>query len=141
MLTDFSAVMSERTDKQLGQILTTERENYQPEAVNAAQIEFDKRKLNIIDFAKPQKQVEENTYNINVHETPTLNLEQRSGEMPAIDNEVYAHAKKEQANKDMMWGAVWCVGGLIGTFSNTGFIFWGAIVFGGIQFFRGLAHS
>lgn len=47
-------------------------------------------------------------------------------------------AKKSQGKKDMMWGAVWCVGGLIGTLSDTGFIFWGAIIFGGIQFFRGL---
>ncbi len=56
-----------------------------------------------------------------------------------LENEIY-YAKKSQAKKDMIYGALWCVGGLIGTFSNTGFIFWGAIVFGGIQFFKGLIN-
>ncbi|RZT00144.1 hypothetical protein [Aquimarina brevivitae] len=50
-------------------------------------------------------------------------------------------AKKEGANKDMLWGAVWCVGGIIATVADIGFIFWGAIVFGAIQFFRGVANS
>jgi hypothetical protein len=50
-------------------------------------------------------------------------------------------AKKERAKKDMLYGALWCVGGTIATVSNIGYIFWGAIVFGGIQFFKGLANS
>jgi hypothetical protein len=49
-------------------------------------------------------------------------------------------AKKSQAKKDVLWGAVWCIGGLIGTFANTGFIFWGAIIFGGIQLIKGLIN-
>lgn len=49
--------------------------------------------------------------------------------------------KKARARKDMLWGAVWCVGGLVATVANIGFIFWGAILFGGIQFFRGVANS
>lgn len=47
-------------------------------------------------------------------------------------------AKKERSNKDMLYGALWCIGGIIATAADTGFIFWGAIVFGGIQFFKGL---
>jgi hypothetical protein len=47
-------------------------------------------------------------------------------------------AKKERANKDMLYGALWCVGGFIATAADTGYIFWGAIVFGAIQFFKGL---
>lgn len=47
-------------------------------------------------------------------------------------------SKKEAAKKDMLYGALWCVGGTIATFANVGFIFWGAILFGGIQFFKGL---
>jgi hypothetical protein len=50
-------------------------------------------------------------------------------------------AKKERAKKDMIYGALWCVGGIIFTVADTGFIFWGAIVFGGIQFFRGVINS
>ncbi|HHG86323.1 MAG TPA: hypothetical protein ENJ82_16350 [Bacteroidetes bacterium] len=47
-------------------------------------------------------------------------------------------AKKGAGQKDMLYGALWCVGGLVGTFANIGFIFWGAIVFGAFQFIRGM---
>jgi hypothetical protein len=50
-------------------------------------------------------------------------------------------AKKERANKDMLYGALWCVGGTVATLANIGFIFWGAILFGGIQFIKGLVNS
>jgi predicted CopG family antitoxin len=49
--------------------------------------------------------------------------------------------KKEGAQKDMLYGALWCVGGFILTLSDIGLIFWGAIVFGAIQFFKGLFNS
>jgi hypothetical protein len=48
-------------------------------------------------------------------------------------------AKKERAHKNMLFGALWCIGGIVATAANIGFIFWGAIVFGGIQFFQGVA--
>ena len=49
-------------------------------------------------------------------------------------------AKKEGASKDMLYGALWCIGGTIATLANIGFIFWGAILFGGIQFIKGLVN-
>ncbi len=49
-------------------------------------------------------------------------------------------AKKSRAKKDMLYGALWCVGGLALTLADVGFIFWGAIIFGGIQFFKGVAN-
>ena len=48
-------------------------------------------------------------------------------------------AKKSSAQKDMLYGALWCVGGIVATMASIGFIFWGAIIFGAIQFFKGLA--
>ena len=42
---------------------------------------------------------------------------------------------------DMLIGGLFCVGGIIATAADIGYIFWGAIVFGGIQFFRGLMKS
>nr|WP_315251047.1 hypothetical protein [uncultured Flavobacterium sp.] len=48
---------------------------------------------------------------------------------------------KQNAGKDMIFGALWCIGGLIGSFANTGYIFWGAVLFGGIKFMRGLTNS
>jgi hypothetical protein len=49
-------------------------------------------------------------------------------------------AKKSRAQKDMFYGALWCIGGTVATLANIGFIFWGAILFGGIQFFKGLMN-
>ena len=50
-------------------------------------------------------------------------------------------AKKDRAKKDMLYGALWCIGGTVATAAHIGFIFWGAILFGAIQFFKGLANS
>lgn len=50
-------------------------------------------------------------------------------------------ARKDQAKKDMLYGALWCIGGTALTLANVGFIFWGAILFGGIQFFKGLISA
>jgi hypothetical protein len=49
-------------------------------------------------------------------------------------------AKKERATKDMLYGALWCIGGTVATVANIGFIFWGAILFGGIQLIKGLVN-
>ena len=50
------------------------------------------------------------------------------------------NAKKESGKKDMIYGALWCVGGTVATVANIGFIFWGAILFGGIQFIKGAVN-
>ncbi|MDE3247388.1 MAG: hypothetical protein KGO82_01930 [Bacteroidota bacterium] len=49
-------------------------------------------------------------------------------------------ARKKHAEKDMLYGALWCIGGTVLTLADIGFIFWGAIVFGGIQFFKGVMN-
>ncbi|MTH16499.1 hypothetical protein [Flavobacterium sp. LC2016-01] len=49
-------------------------------------------------------------------------------------------AKYEKARKDMVYGALWFCGGIILTLADIGFIFWGAILFGGIQFFKGVIN-
>jgi hypothetical protein len=56
-----------------------------------------------------------------------------------LQNQIRA-AKRSRAEKDMLYGGLWCAGGTIATLASVGFIFWGAIIFGGIQFFRGLAN-
>ena len=50
-------------------------------------------------------------------------------------------ARQDRANKDMAFGALWCIGGIAATVANIGFIFWGAIVFGGIQFISGAINA
>lgn len=47
------------------------------------------------------------------------------------------NARKDAGKKDMLYGALWCIGGTVATVANIGFIFWGAILFGGIQFVKG----
>lgn len=56
-----------------------------------------------------------------------------------IDGQI-TEAKKSAARKDILWGAVWCVGGLVLSIANIGYLFWGAILFGGIQLIRGLVN-
>ncbi|UPT68807.1 MAG: hypothetical protein M0D57_09370 [Sphingobacteriales bacterium JAD_PAG50586_3] len=58
-----------------------------------------------------------------------------------VDSFAYQSAEKKSGNRDMLFGALWCIGGTILTVSDTGYIFWGAIVFGGIQFFKGVAAN
>ena len=56
----------------------------------------------------------------------------------ATDEEKKQEAIKAKAEKDILYGSLWCFGGVIGTMADIGFIFWGAIVFGGIQLVQGL---
>jgi len=59
------------------------------------------------------------------------------------------NVKSSKAKKDMLWGGLWMFGGIIVTAvtmsaaSGGGryVVAWGAIVFGGIQFFRGIMNS
>lgn len=50
-------------------------------------------------------------------------------------------ARKETAKKDILYGTLWCIGGLIATVADVGYIFWGAIVFGGAQLLKGVINS
>jgi hypothetical protein len=63
--------------------------------------------------------------------------------------EIRSKAIREASNKDMLYGALWCIGGIVVTVATlsaasgggTYVVAWGAILFGGIQFFRGLTGS
>ena len=138
MTTDYTEVMSGHTDATLAKILTEEKDHYQPEAINAAQREFEKRNLNLSDFTVPSEkplysgETFASQYNINGNPQTSAQPDMES---------LYEEERKKQANKDMMYGALWCVGGLVATMADIGAIFWGAIVFGGIQFFKGLINS
>ncbi len=44
--------------------------------------------------------------------------------MKSQDDE-YIQAKKQQAKSDMLFGSLWCIGGIIATAADIGFIFWG----------------
>ena len=55
--------------------------------------------------------------------------------------EQISEAKKKRATKDIIYGGLWCAGGTIATVADFGYIFWGAILFGGIQLVKGLVNS
>src|SRR5579884_2844128 len=62
-----------------------------------------------------------------------------------------ANAKSSAGQKNMLYGALWCIGGIVVTVGTYGaaassgggsyVVAWGAIIFGAVQFFRGLAQS
>lgn len=64
-------------------------------------------------------------------------------------SELKSKALREAGQKDMLYGALWCIGGIVVTVATmsaasgggTYVVAWGAIVFGAIQFFRGLTAS
>jgi hypothetical protein len=69
----------------------------------------------------------------------------------AVDRvmEVRREAIRKAGQKNMLYGGLWCGGGLIVTFATMSaasgggsyVVAWGAIIFGAIQFFRGLSQS
>jgi hypothetical protein len=120
----FKEVMSNNSDEKLIDILKN-RDKYQPIAVDAAVNESINRKI-IID-------------------SNDLEVKYPISSINSVQNEIneqeYISAKKKQAENDMLYGALWCIGGIIATAAHIGFIFWGAILFGGIQFFKGLSNA
>ncbi|MDX6182070.1 hypothetical protein SGQ44_14010 [Flavobacterium sp. Fl-77] len=48
--------------------------------------------------------------------------------------------KYERARKNMIFGVIWFASGTIATVSGIGLIFWGAILFGSLQFYRGVIN-
>ena len=75
---------------------------------------------------------------------PTASQNNADGE-PVVDSDLGA-AARVAANRNMFVGGLWCVGGIVVTAltysaasgGGSYVVAWGAIVFGGIQFCRGL---
>jgi hypothetical protein len=63
-----------------------------------------------------------------------INVQMQQEEM----QELVRQENIRTANKNMLYGALWCIGGTVATLAEIGYIFWGAILFGAIQFFQGL---
>lgn len=63
----------------------------------------------------------------------------RQERVPELD--AMAAEDNEAARNDVLWGAVWCMGGIIATAADIGYIFWGAIVFGGYQLIKGISNG
>lgn len=50
----------------------------------------------------------------------------------------YQKSQRNRAIPDILWGILWCGGGIFLTAAAPGYIFYGAIIYGGIRFFKGL---
>ncbi|MCR9152481.1 MAG: hypothetical protein NXI09_00095 [Bacteroidetes bacterium] len=62
-------------------------------------------------------------------------------ERQAVAESIEEERDTSSAKNDVIWGAVWCAGGLIATLADLGYVFWGAIVFGGFQLIKGLSNG
>jgi hypothetical protein len=58
MENNFSNIMADRSDAELLNILTNQRDDYQPEAIQAAEIEYKKRNLSEDQINIAQKEIE-----------------------------------------------------------------------------------
>ena len=116
---NFEEVMADLSDDKLRKVLE-ERNRYQPEASEIAIAEAVRR--GILNFPEEVQIL----FPVEIlFEEPLSEEDQQN--------------LKRQAEKDIMYGAMWCIGGIIGKAADFGFIFWGAIIFGGVQFFRGVS--
>jgi hypothetical protein len=117
----FKDVMLEHSDNKLIEVLKN-RKDYQFDATEAAIKEALKRRL-ILDMADLETKY-------------PLAGEPVSPIIIAAEKE-----NNESAKKDILYGALWCIGGIVATAADIGYIFWGAILFGGFQLIKGLMHN
>jgi hypothetical protein len=66
-----------------------------------------------------------------------LDLDSAQNVLTAIEDDLQ-HAEKERAQRDVLFGSLWLVGGIIATLAQVHFVFWGAIVIGAVLFGRGV---
>jgi hypothetical protein len=88
--------------------------------------EYYQSKINVLEKSDEEKLLLENLRRERIHQ--------------------FGQLEKKQAGKDVLYGALWLGGGLVVTLVSLsngrgGVIAYGAIIFGGIQFFRGLIKS
>jgi hypothetical protein len=76
---------------------------------------------------------------INILVQEGLNIEIATTVVKTLETQA-EESKKERANKDMLYGALWFIGGSVATISDVGYVFWGAIVFGAFQFIKGAVN-
>ena len=117
--------------------------NYQMETKDAKQMAIDAlyEHATVLLFVRHKSEQE------TIHVLMADGLEESSARKIVKDLlERVALAKQERARKDMLYGGLWCLAGLAITIMSynaasgggTYVVAWGAIIFGGYQFFKGL---
>ncbi len=115
-------------------------EHVQPQKIDEQQA-YNFAADQIINQRRPSEEVADMLVQKGLDRTTAYSIEQSM-------NTQNDDGKKERARKDMIYGGLWFFGGIIVTLvtysSASGggsyVVAWGAILFGGIQFFRGVAN-
>jgi hypothetical protein len=148
-------IMSEKSNEELIRIVTIERSDYPTLTLEAAKTEILHRNIGTAEIENIKAKIENNILE-KVEEYRSISLIDRndSDTQYQLVNDDHEKAtalqhlmqkrkqeQKKAANKDMLVGGLWLVGGTIATVADIGYVFWGAILFGGIQFFKGVMNA
>ena len=66
-----------------------------------------------------------------------LDIDRAQNVLTAIEDDL-RHAEKERARRDVLFGSLWLVGGLIAVAAQVHVVFWGAVAVGVVLFGRGV---
>ena len=159
---DFEERMLNNSNEELINIVVNERLRYVKEAVDCAERHLLNRGVDLTELISSVKFKEngqaliDEAYNYGVHlivdkGVDYIRLKDELifkgidvQEALKVVNKIKKDIKKAKitaANNDLIYGALWCIGGIVATVAEIGYIFWGAIVFGGYQFLKGLINS
>ncbi len=84
-----------------------------------------------------------------LHPAPPVPARNPAGQVNLVDAATLKAYKRKMGSRNMLYGALWCGGGLLvtgitysmassGSGGGTYLISWGPVIFGAIQFFKGL---
>ena len=159
---DFEERMLNNSNEELINIVVNERFRYVKEAVDCAERHLLNRGVDLTELISSVKFKEngqaliDEAYNYGVHLIVDkggdyirlkdelifkgIDVQEALKVVNKIEKDI-KKAKITAANNDLIYGALWCIGGIVATAAEIGYIFWGAIVFGGYQFLKGLINS
>tara|TARA_B100000787_G_C16089291_1_gene248153 strand:+ start:180 stop:686 length:507 start_codon:yes stop_codon:yes gene_type:complete len=159
---DFEERMAKSSNEALINIMFNERISYDKEAVDCAERHLLNRGVDLTELTNSVKFKEngqaliDQAFNYGVIQVidngvdyirlkdelifKGISVQEASKVVNKIEKEI-KKAKNTDANNDLIYGALWCIGGIVATAAEIGYIFWGAIVFGGYQFLKGLINS
>jgi hypothetical protein len=149
MENNFDLVMSKKTNQELIVIITADRSKYQHSAIISAEKEVEKRGIDVFSNLTNEELILIHTtdrfnYKKKFIDSALIEFENRNLEKSIIENYKSNYRQllnkeegKKDASDDMIYGLFWCIGGIALTMANIGYIFYGAILYGGIQFIKG----
>jgi hypothetical protein len=104
----FIRIMEQRTDSELMEILTKDRDEYQPEALIAAETELERRKLSVGQFETAKQEIREKEQSIKDKANMPLGIGWKllTFLVPGIPNFLIARTLKAEGY-DRKWKEAW----------------------------------